>query len=317
MAQFKVATSFEEREKMQRASEKAQLDSIQNERRKYNYDSLQNYIRGDAVYGIIGQKLMVKPYKEHVSAGDDGIKFFTSPSLSNVYCPTHNIEYRNEYDMFFRMLTTKKDSIVGRVFKVISVVSESDKDRSIFIELSDEKDTLYYLFNKNKTYSTYSFPFNIEGYIVKQTELKKKTVHVSKTDWKDYVEDVYFDFYTGKPIKRYLGEEWTFKEFIIDPKEGELHELWANSKGDVYDPTYEMNSFTDKEYSDRIKKKYGYDFWKAILNNKIIMGMPKSAVEESWGSPESIHSTSYGQDYWIYKDYNVYFDKFGKVRGWN
>lgn len=309
-AQFKVARSYSEQQKLLEEKEKAYQDSIY-EKLKNSYDSLACKPIKQAVYGLIGQRLMVKPYYEDYRTGPgEKVKFFTEPDIYKIYEPVSNIKYRNEYDYFFEDNCTKYSAVKERIFTVTNIVDIEDNRVWVFIELTDEKGKLYYRFNKDTEYP--DFPFNIEGFIVKTTEIEKKESW-AKTIIKG--EDVGEDFYTGKKIQFYVGQIWQLKEIIINPENGNLERLYENSKGEVFNSRTESFVFKTKKESDRLKAKYGVSTWKAIMTYSIFKGMPESALIESWGEPEEINYTSYGEQ-WVYSNGYVYVRK-GKVTGWN
>lgn len=333
-AQLKVAVSYNEQQENAKMQEKAKQDSIYEAQKRVHYDSLQAYPVGEAVYSIIGQKVMVKGYTDGGSSSHNGVKFFKNPSIRDIYYPSTKDTYRNNYDICFKWTSTKYSSVSGRIFTITNVVNYDDsyendgknhgvynlnappklfsKDSYVFIELVDEKDTLYYLFDKYSKYP--DFPFNIEGYVMKRTELRKGIKYAKCINMDEYTDT---DFYTGKTIRFYVGQIWQLKEIVIDPKDGDLVELYTNSKGEVYRaPKFTFDvAFKTKKESDRIKAKYGDAIWKAIMTFTIHKGMSKSAVRESWGEPNYINDASYGEQ-WVYDDKYVYF-RNGRVTGWN
>ena len=383
-AQFKVAISYEEQQEQNRIRDKAIQDSLYQIKQIASYDSLVACPKQDAIYGLVGQRVMVKPYSEKGNKMNY-IKFYTSPNILHVYEPRNlNYDYKNEYDYYFDYQSTKYSSVENRIFTITNIVNydeneiqiiksnidslkklsesafedyrkaesvtlyddwntpEDVKQRHIaikdslgsvyhsirnrcfvnvpelnmkasvvFIELTDEKDTIYYMFDKSTKYPV--FPFNIEGYITKLTELKKKERYAKCIS----LGDTDTDFYTGKTIQFYIGQIWWLKEIIIDPKSGDLVELYTNSKGEVYKSSSLSfgADFKTKEESDRIKKKYGITAWKAIMSSEIYKGMSESALIESWGQPDYINDASYGEQ-WVYGNTYVYI-RNGRVTAWN
>lgn len=387
-AQLKVALSHEEQQEKNRLREQAIQDSLYQAKQTTSYDSLVPYPKHEAIYGLVGQRLMVKPYNGTGPKKSNYVKFFTSPSIVQVYKPTYKYEYKHDYDYFFEKEFTNYSAVSGRIFTVLKVLDYDDterqkllamrenynrkssaaydalqsaesvvfrdefnheisneikrqhidtkdslekeyyryltmerelnapelhsKDTKAFLMLVDEKDTIYYMFDKLSDYP--DFPFNIEGYITKLTELRKNERYAKCISMDDYTDT---DFYTGKTIRFYVGQIWWLKEIVIDPEYGDLVELYTNSKGEVYKaPHFTFSvAFKTKKESDRIKKKYGEATWKAIMTYTIYKGMSKSAVKESWGEPKYINDASYGEQ-WVYDDKYVYF-RNGRVTGWN
>ena len=389
-AQLKMAISHAEQQEIEKRQEKARIDSIYKTQQRIHYDSMQAYPKGDAIYGLIGQRIMVKPYKEGNYISNGNVKFFTSPSIVDIYQPRIKSKFNGISDREFLNQSTKYSAVSGRIFTITNVLEydetksleiknyydsisnvghyaynkarnirlsiieedikvfksipdsrliemrrESDSLENIFdklseeirnkkipvlynpskyafMELTDSKDTIYFMFDKEANYP--DFPFNIEGYITKLTELKKKEKYARCICMDDYTGT---DFYTGKTIRFFVGQIWQLKEIVIDPKDGDLVELYTNSKGEVYEApsiTFDV-LFKTKSESDRIKKKYGEATWKAIMTFTIYKGMSKADVRESWGEPKHINNASYGEQ-WVYDDKYVYF-RNGRVTSWN
>lgn len=381
-AQLKVAISHAEQVENEKRAEQQKLERLRAEALKTSYDSLEACPKRDAIYGLVGQRVMVKPYSGYGSSKSAHVKFFTSPCIIQVYAPGQNFDYKGIYDYDYENQFTKYDSVKGRIFTILDIVdyddtgsrellvlkdslkrksnnayhymdilekllkdktlSDTDKEKYarvkdsvreewskyllmsnkinnatisekkdyVFMKLGDIKDTLYYMFDKRTDYPI--FPFHIEGYLDKLTQLKKNEKYAKCINMDTYTDT---DFYTGKPIRFYVGQIWWLKEIVIDPKYGELKELYTNSKGETYESLVFGADFKTKKESDRIKKKYGEATWKAIMTFTIYKGMSKDAVEESWGEPKYINDASYGEQ-WVYDGKYVYF-KNGRVTGWN
>lgn len=309
-AQFKVVRSYEEQEKIMIQKEKSYQDSVRNAQLKASYDSLENTPVKEAVYGIVGQKLMVKPYHMDYRA-QTMVKFFVEPNIHKIYKSKHTKEvyYKNEWDYGFKFDCTDYSAVKDRIFTVTKIIKSSDS-RYVFIELTDENGSVYYRFDIKTSYP--DFPFNIEGYISKLTEIEKNEKW-SKTI--NYGDDTGIDFYTGKKIKFVVGQIWKLKEIVINPDNGDLIKLYENDKGEVIGSNSYYATFKTKKESDRIKAKYGVSTWKAIMTFSIFIGMSESALIESWGQPEEINYSSYGEQ-WVYTNGYVYL-RNGKVTGWN
>ena len=54
---------------------------------------------------------------------------------------------------------------------------------------------------------------------------------------------------------------------------------------------------------------------KLVLNEEIKVGMPEQLLINSWGRPEKINSSSYGNKQYVY-GYNYVYVKDGKVVSW-
>lgn len=308
--QVKIALSYdEEKEREMKRIEQAKLDSIENaiyqKAQELSYDSLVEYPVKNGIYGMVGQTLIVPPSNYKIQDGDVISGFFKEATQNNIYEPGYT-KYRSKYG-------TKYESVSGRRFKVQQIIDDVNYPENVcYLELKDEKGTIYYRFYKN--YKKPDFPFYIEGYIIKQASIKKQQnlQYAKCINMDEYTGS---DFYTGKTIRFYVGQLWRFKEFIIDSNSGELVELYTNNKGETFKPSMFGTDFKTKKESDRIKAKYGQAIWKQIMTYTIQKGMSKSAVRESWGDPVEINESSYGEQ-WVYRDKYVYF-KNGRVTGWN
>lgn len=62
-------------------------------------------------------------------------------------------------------------------------------------------------------------------------------------------------------------------------------------------------------------KKYGLVMMKLVLNEEIKVGMPEKLLFYSWGKPERVNSSSYGNKQYVY-DNNYVYVKDGKVVSW-
>lgn len=75
-----------------------------------------------------------------------------------------------------------------------------------------------------------------------------------------------------------------------------------------------------KERRERIKQQYDEKTAQAILNNKIFIGMSRSALIESWGRPQKINTTvtEYGkEEQFVYGNFGPYvYVENGKVTSW-
>lgn len=71
---------------------------------------------------------------------------------------------------------------------------------------------------------------------------------------------------------------------------------------------------------DKLVSTYGYSMVLAAFNEKIKIGMPLKLLIYSWGDPDRINSSSYGQQYIYHEKYDdpdYVYVRGGKVTGWN
>lgn len=71
---------------------------------------------------------------------------------------------------------------------------------------------------------------------------------------------------------------------------------------------------------DKLVSTYGYSMVLAAFKQKIQIGMPLKLLIYSWGAPDRINSSSYGQQYIYHEKYDdpdYVYVRGGKVTGWN
>lgn len=118
---------------------------------------------------------------------------------------------------------------------------------------------------------------------------------------------------------------WTVEDISVDD-EGVLYVIVKNDeikdkitledfRNNLEDPKYSKNVFSELEWNSLVKQ-YGLDMMKSVLMHHIKIGMPEKLVKYSWGKPERINTSSYGDDQWCYDGQYVYF-KNHKVSAWN
>ena len=76
-----------------------------------------------------------------------------------------------------------------------------------------------------------------------------------------------------------------------------------------------FNWFMTEESYDQLYKKYG-DYVVTALKRSVRVGMPLELLLISWGKPEEINRSSYGDDQYVYGDQYVYV-KDGRITAWN
>ena len=70
-----------------------------------------------------------------------------------------------------------------------------------------------------------------------------------------------------------------------------------------------------KKEAESYKSKFGEENWQAIINEKIKAGFTEEMARLSWGAPDKINRSSFG-DQWVYGSQYLYFEN-GKLKSFN
>lgn len=70
-----------------------------------------------------------------------------------------------------------------------------------------------------------------------------------------------------------------------------------------------------RQEAEAYKKRFGHQNWQAILNENVRIGFSEEMTLLSWGKPDRINRSSYG-DQWVYGSQYLYF-KGGKLQSFN
>jgi len=277
------------------------------------YDSTLNYL-GKDVYKYIGQELYLKGKSETLREYGyrDFIKNYKKDASSkrNIYkcCESYNSKY---------------DELAGKYFSVLAVHKDPNKRSfsfTFFLELKekDSGDIVFYKYNSQfKKYNP--FPFIVVGYFVKQKQFYiDKEFIVKGKNWRGTDKPMH-DMYTGQPVSFDNGSRWKCIDLTIEEKYFTLSLILQNEKGEnISCPINITNNKVWVFYADdadRYKEEFGEKNWNTILKEDILIGFTEEMVELSWGRPESINKSSYG-DQWVYSGRYLYFE-YGKLKSFN
>ena len=289
---------------------------------KTPYDSTENFL-AEQPQKYIGQDLYLKGKAETLRKyGYSGFvldyKEPTSGNKKNVYkcCDSYNSLYTE---------------LTGKYFTVLEVIkhpkgeNDNPSDQYLygkkwFLKLVEKEssDTVYYEYESEYQHS---FPFIVVGFYEKfKTKCigKKYVLGKSTTD----VHSDEIDIYTGKKIVFNPGEKWECIDVTVEEKYYYLSLLLKDKLGQTIPINFENligaykfhDIFTDTE-NDKYEKKFGKINWTKILNNEVLIGFTEEMVNLSWGKPEKISKTSYG-DQWDYFEKYLIFE-YGKLKSIN
>ena len=295
-----------------KVAEKVDVNSTQ------PYDSLQNFL-GEDVYKYVGQELYLKGKPKSLRKyGYEGFLLdYTKSTLSNeknVYkcCDSYNSKY---------------DELAGKYFIVLKVIKHPKAKENeylygdkYYLKLKEKEsgDIVYYEYNaKFKN----SFPFIVVGFYKKLKQLAIGQKFVFGNTEKRFGNDE-LDIKTGKPIVFELGETWKCVDVTIEEKYYTLSLILKDNDGQTLAINYEMaigpnkfyDVFTEKE-ANKYKQKFGQTNWNKILQGKVVIGFTKEMVLLSWGKPEEINRSSYGEQ-WVYPGQYLYFEN-DKLKAFN
>lgn len=246
------------------------------------------------------------------------------------------------------LLLMKPDSLKGKMVQLIGYDNNGYDDKYAKFKTKfkvmdiNTKDTLQYILTQS--WSDYTKPFNC--FIETAIRLKTINYYTNMLKGNSYYYRGSFnvfissdnnmfnkntiDPFTGNAISIKNTDVLVFSKLtIVDSllvaifnigKQScglNISELYPNSifgSGVVFD-----NLFINKQYIDKLKKKYGNSIVQTALEEKIQIGMNTELVKLAWGLPKEInHSANKYSTYeqWVYYSSYVYFEN-GKCTGWN
>lgn len=284
----------------------------QQKEQKPVFDSTKNFLGATNVQSYVGQILFVKPK----SLPEYGYDYFKPIN----YNPKgYNISHYGR-DSEKSRFNTRYEDLVEKYFKVDSI-KEKDYFSYIFYltNTKDTSDRCCFIYSSNYEHT---FPFIVlshfnflkERYVGKNYIIQSNFLHSS-------------DIITGDSIIIKDGSQltWTiidltiinnkYKNFAFVVKSGNMT---TYVDVDSFERTFETDDrrcIYEKKEWDNLVKKYGLAMMKLVFSRKIKVGMPEKLLIYSWGKPEKINSSSYGNKQYVYDNDYVYV-KDGKVVSW-
>ena len=272
------------------------------------YDSTSNFLSPELIDLYIGQSLYIRP--KNIDSRDYGYSdFYKAPN-------GHRLD-KSTYYYPNRKYGTEHDSLAGKTFLVIDVITKNvDGTDKRMIKMVNNLDTVYYEYPIFEGYDN-MVPYLVVGYVE-----KLKRSHVGRYYYiKKQPDETWTDFETGNQVKIISGSKWKCTDVILD---GEyftyLRCILKNEKRETISEDVERVSgeisFVKKERGDRLRKKFGLSFDKALART-VSIGMPEELVLIARGKPGKIKESSKSGEQWIYEDGEYYYFKEGKLTGWN
>jgi hypothetical protein len=207
------------------------------------------------------------------------------------------------------------DEVAGKYYNVIDVIPAKGtfSQSKYYLKMVQEKNGKIYYYQYDTNSDAF---FNL--ILVDHFEwLKKKYIGTkiySKGTNPFGNRDGAFDYATGKKVDFSAGTEWTIKDVTIEEKYFSLAFVIENNKNDkLLIETrwldYPKWLLLEENYK-YIQEKYP-EYLESVLNKKLKIGMPKDIVILSWGKPEKINKSVYGniiKEQWVYNNQYLYFE---------
>ena len=286
----------------------------QQKEQKPVFDSTKNFLGATNVQSYVGQILFVKPK----TLSEYGYDYFKPIDYNPKDWDSRRSHYgRNAEKSHYN---TRYEDLVEKYFKVDSIF-ENDYFSYIFYltNTKDTSDRCCFIYSSNYKHT---FPFIVLSHF---NYLKERYVG------NDYIIQSNFlhstDIITGDSIIMKDNSQliWTtsdltiinnkYKNFAFVVKSGNLT---SYVDVDSFERAFEADDrrcIYEKKEWDNLVKKYGLTMMKLVFDRKIKVGMPEKLLIYSWGKPEKINSSSYGNKQYVYDNDYVYV-KDGKVVSW-
>lgn len=274
------------------------------------YDSLNNFL-GEEFSNYIGQDLFLNPQAEVLRKyGYDDFKIDpkgSSYSSSNVYKKVDSAESNYE-------------ELQSKVFEVLDVQDDPTSLISDYaflkLKFKDSEEVVYFRYSKKYSHS---FPFTVMGYYNKMKEMFVNN-DVLIRDFKNPEAQKRIDIDTGEILEIVTDKFYKCIDITMDQKTFTLSLMLKTEKENkfLFALGNRMNKIPRiilKEDAEKYKKKFGDFFWDAILKEVIKVGFTEEMTILSWGEPEEINRSTYG-DQWVYSGQYLYFEN-GLVKSWN
>ena len=284
------------------------------------FDSTRNFLGTLNVQSYTGQILFVLPKVENKIKW--GYEYFKPID----YNPKDHFSRYSHYgnDSEKSKYNTRYEDLTGKYFRVDSISEKSYTEYLFYLtNTKDETDRCCFIYSA--LYS-HTFPFIVLSHFnyLKDSFVEKQYIVQSKF----HIHPL--DIITGDSIK--INDDskiiWTATDLTIIENNNllEMRLAFVVKNGNIttyidaeeFAKSFENNGrryiFETTEWNSLVKK-YGLAMMKLVLNEEIKVGMPEKLLFYSWGKPEQVNSSSYGNKQYVY-DNNYVYVKDGKVVSW-
>lgn len=228
-----------------------------------------------------------------------------------------------------------KEIVLGHTFVIIDIESYPDEilyDYILTLEDVDSHELLYFNYDSKREpiFPDYIFVSHFNylktKYVGREYVVLPKAISLLKTQGSD--ERVYNkDINTGEEIK-YNPLNNCYKIIDVSIKEDEINPIIYIINNGEHTTYFEDHIFSmienqicerivEKKEWESLKSKYGQVMMNHVINGTIKVGMPKRLLILSWGYPDKINRSSYGDTQYVYGSQYVYIDKNDIISAWN
>ena len=231
--------------------------------------------------------------------------FFTKPvpkyssnKNSYVYKPTSG-KRKGE-------IVSNYSELVGKYYKILSV--ETDKtnpyETKYWLQLVDDDNaTFYYHMSMGlNDFVTLGYYEKMKQTFVGKDFYSQGTLEREKVDSKETVKFPPKTKFKCIDIAIKIGEDEPTCAVLENEKYGKI-------KGEII-KGQRLHMFISASACNEYIKKYGTKFGNGVAERKIIIGMNKKMVQDAWGVPDNINTTTgnYGtHEQWVYDSRYIYF----------
>ena len=284
------------------------------------FDSTRNFLGTLNVQSYTDQILFVLPKaKEKIKWGYEYFKpiDYNPKDHFSRYSHYGNDSEKSKYN-------TRYEDLTGKYFRVDSISEKNYTEYYFYLtNTKDETDRCCFIYG---ALYKHSFPFVVLSHF---NYLKDRYVgkqYIIQSEFRIHPIDII----TGDSIKIKDDSQiiWAVTDLTIIENKNimamELAFIVKNGNATTYieaeefAKSFENNGrryiFETTEWNSLVKK-YGLAMMKLVLNEEIKVGMPEKLLFYSWGKPERVNSSSYGNKQYVY-DNNYVYVKDGKVVSW-
>lgn len=280
------------------------------------YDVSKNFLGSaeEDVMSYVGQELFLKPKSE--SSQKDGYSDFKVDTFKDS-------DSRYNRNLTFLPSSSNKslssyEELAGKIFVVDSITTSDKTEYKLFatyffhLHQKDNSRKCVFLYNGKEEYK---WPFVVMSYF---NNLKSKYVGNSYIIANKELYNI--DINTGDSIKfnSYYGQ-WKCTDLTIENKFCNLVLLFSDGVQTTYktvDYISEYSKIFETSKWDYLINKYGVESMESVMRGAIKVGMSVDLLYLSWGKPDKINSSSYGENQYVYKNQYVYV-KNGIITAWN
>lgn len=273
-----------------------------------------NHLGNENIGAYIGQEMITLPISDQLQEyGYHNIILHKELKMN---------ELKDHLSIIF-MRGIKYDSLVNKTL-IIDSIKKIDYENYVFYIHDKNEPIKKYMYCYDTKYSwTLNDEYLIGGYY---NYLKSFIGNSYKIIDNDIIHDK--DIENGKDIAFPVNQIW--KVINVGLIDRELCLTLSNNNQTTYivaerfsEYIYDYNKpnksriFNINDWNAMVKR-YGTTYMQCVKESAIKVGMPAKLVILSWGKPDEINRSSYGDEQWVYGDQYVYINpQTKKCTAWN